>query len=73
MEWNRRDFLKASVAVGAATAVGMNRLVPLEAQAQPPVDKWGKAPCRFCGVGCGVLVGVCKGKVEALGEIPSVR
>ena len=66
MKWNRRDFLKASVAVGAATAVGMDCLVPWEAQAQPAVDKWGKAPCRFCGVGCGVLVGVRKGKVVAL-------
>ena len=66
MKWNRRDLLKASVAVGAATAVGMDCLVPWEAQAQPAVDKWGKAPCRFCGVGCGVLVGVRKGKVVAL-------
>ena len=66
MGLNRRDFLKASVAAGAAMAVGMDRLVPLHAQAEPAVDKWAKAPCRFCGVGCGVLVGVRKGKVEAI-------
>ncbi len=28
--------------------------------------KWGKAPCRFCGTGCGVLVGVRKGRIEAV-------
>lgn len=27
---------------------------------------WDKAPCRFCGVGCGVEVGVKDGKVEAV-------
>lgn len=47
-------------------AVGMDRLVPLDAQAAPAVDAWTKAPCRFCGVGCGVLVGVRRGKVEAV-------
>jgi nitrate reductase NapA len=27
--------------------------------------KWDKAPCRFCGTGCGVMVGVKEGKVVA--------
>ena len=27
--------------------------------------KWSKAPCRFCGTGCGVMVGVKEGKVVA--------
>ena len=27
---------------------------------------WSKAPCRFCGVGCGVMVGVRDGKVVAV-------
>ena len=27
---------------------------------------WKKAPCRFCGVGCGVLVGVEEGKAVAV-------
>ncbi len=27
---------------------------------------WGKAPCRFCGTGCGVEVGVDKGRVVAV-------
>ena len=27
--------------------------------------KWDKAPCRFCGTGCSVLVGTQHGKVVA--------
>ena len=27
---------------------------------------WGKAPCRFCGTGCGVMVGVRDGKAVAV-------
>ena len=27
---------------------------------------WKKAPCRFCGVGCGVLIGTEKGKAIAV-------
>ena len=27
--------------------------------------KWDKAPCRFCGTGCGVMVGVKDGRVVA--------
>ena len=38
-------------------------------QAAPGLDPrltWSKAPCRFCGVGCGVMVGVKEGKVLAV-------
>jgi len=28
--------------------------------------KWSKAPCRFCGVGCGILVGTQAGKAVAV-------
>ena len=67
MAWNRRDFLKASVTVGAASALGLDLIVPPEAQAQAVVvDKWSKAPCRFCGTGCGVLVGVRNKRIVAV-------
>ena len=33
---------------------------------------WGKAPCRYCGTGCGVEVGVADGKVMAVkGDVAS--
>src|SRR3990172_12252627 len=67
MAWNRRDFLKASLTVGAASAFGLDTVVPMEAQAKAvEVDRWQKAPCRFCGTGCGVLVGVRRGRVVAV-------
>jgi nitrate reductase (cytochrome) len=64
----RRDFIKQTAAVTAASAVG----VPLDALAANVITDasrtqiaWSKAPCRFCGVGCGVNVGVKDGRVVA--------
>ena len=64
----RRDVLKAQAAGAAAMAAGIS----LPAAAQPVVGgieslqiKWSKAPCRFCGTGCGVMVGVKEGRVVA--------
>ena len=61
-------MLKAQAAAVAATAAG----IALPAAAQPVpggVDalqiKWSKAPCRFCGTGCGVMVGVKQNQVVA--------
>ncbi|NRG18189.1 periplasmic nitrate reductase subunit alpha [Rhizobiales bacterium] len=68
MSVSRRDVLKTQAAAIAAAAAG----ITLPANAQPipgGVDtlkiKWSKAPCRFCGTGCGVMVGVKEGKVVA--------
>src|SRR5574337_1652399 len=64
-EIDRRAFLKTSVTAGAALLA--HNLVPVESQAQEgEAETWQKAPCRFCGVGCGVLVGIRKGRVVAL-------
>ena len=67
-ELTRRDILKAQAAGIAAVAAG----ITLPAAAQPVPGgvsaleiKWDKAPCRFCGTGCGVMVGVKEGKVVA--------
>src|SRR5688572_13382924 len=68
MSLSRRDILKAHAAAIAANAANIS--VP--ALAQPVAGgigsleiKWSKAPCRFCGTGCGVMVGVKEGKVVA--------
>ncbi len=65
---NRRDLLKAHAAGLAAASAG----IALPAAAQPVPGgvnaleiKWSKAPCRFCGTGCGVMVGVKDGHVVA--------
>jgi nitrate reductase NapA len=60
----RREFVRNSAAAAAASVAG----VALPAQAQAPDDpsvKWSKAPCRFCGTGCGVVVGVKDNRVVA--------
>jgi nitrate reductase (cytochrome) len=56
---DRRNFLKLKAAAMAAAAGGLP--TPLAAQ-NLVTDrsltelKWNKAPCRFCGTGCGVMV-----------------
>src|SRR5512138_138959 len=68
MSLSRRELLKAQAAAVAAAAAGI--AAPAGAQPVPgggaSLDiKWSKAPCRFCGTGCGVMVGVKEGKVVA--------
>ena len=65
---NRRELLKAHAAALAAASAG----IALPAAAQPIEGgvealgiQWSKAPCRFCGTGCGVMVGVKDGHVVA--------
>jgi nitrate reductase NapA len=64
---DRRDFIKSS-AMAAATAVasGMSFSLPILADDSGPNVTWDKAPCRFCGTGCHVQVGVQGGKVVAV-------
>jgi len=68
MKMNRRDFIKANAAAAAATAAGVTlsagatNLITTKSQTE---IKWDKAPCRFCGTGCSVLVGTQNGKVVA--------
>ncbi|MBC7908777.1 MAG: molybdopterin-dependent oxidoreductase, partial [Rhodospirillaceae bacterium] len=64
MSLNRRDFIKANAIAATAAAAGM--AVPAVAQtAKPSTIRWDKGVCRFCGTGCGVLVGVQDGRVVA--------
>ena len=74
MSLSRREFLKTTAAVTAATAMGMS--VPAEllaiAQATEAGWRWDKAVCRFCGTGCGIMLATkgdkivaCKGDPEA--------
>lgn len=64
MELNRRDFMKANAAAAAAVAAGI--AIPVKnVYADDNKIKWDKAPCRFCGTGCSVLVGTQNGRVVA--------
>ena len=68
MKQNRRDFIKSSAVAATAAAAGMS--MPSSATNLITSHKetdihWDKAPCRFCGTGCSVLVGTQNGRVVA--------
>jgi len=67
MELDRRSFVKLAAMTAATTAAAR---VSGTAEAAPPPSQpgvsWDKAPCRFCGTGCHVQVGVKEGKVVAI-------
>jgi len=59
MHLSRREFIKSTAVVCAASAAGMS--LPGAAQnllTDPEFTemKWSKAACRFCGTGCSVNV-----------------
>ncbi|MCA9008552.1 MAG: molybdopterin-dependent oxidoreductase, partial [Planctomycetaceae bacterium] len=63
----RREFIKASaMAAAAAIAGGTSFALPILADEPATGVDWQKAPCRFCGTGCHVQVGVQAGKVVAI-------
>jgi len=72
MTVDRREFIKQMAT--AWTAASFAAIVGCGDEHQPassavlndPGVEWSKAPCRFCGTGCGVMVGVRDGKVVAV-------
>lgn len=64
----RREFIRNTAAATAATAAGLPATLDaanVVTDASRTQLKWSKAPCRFCGVGCGVNVAVKDGRVVA--------
>ncbi|MCL2523462.1 MAG: nitrate reductase catalytic subunit NapA [Betaproteobacteria bacterium] len=61
MKLNRRDFIKANAAAAAMATAGL----PVGSALAADEIRWDKAPCRFCGTGCSVLVGTQNGRVVA--------
>jgi nitrate reductase NapA len=64
---DRREFLRRSAAASAIAAATSS---PADAaniitESQFTRMKWSKAPCRFCGTGCGVRVAVRDNRVVA--------
>lgn len=68
----RRDFLKTSALAAASLAAANRAGAQPGAPVAPLTDgiTWDKAPCRFCGTGCHVKVGVRDGKVVAIAGHP---
>lgn len=65
MGLSRRDFIKASAASAAAAAAGVTLTAQPEIAEAATGVRWDKGACRFCGTGCGVLVGTKNGKIVA--------
>ncbi len=65
MSVSRRRFLEVSAAASAVAALHTSGLDILAAEVSGDAQ-WVKSVCRYCGTGCGVLVGVQKGKVVAV-------
>ncbi len=68
MTMTRRDFIRDSAVAAAAVAAGVNSpaySTNLITDSELTKLKWAKAPCRFCGTGCGVNVAVKAGRVVA--------
>ncbi len=66
MKLTRRDFIKTNAIAATAAAAGVT--VPGVSEAltrSKDAIRWDKAPCRFCGTGCSVLVGTREGRVVA--------
>jgi nitrate reductase NapA len=72
MDSKRRSFLKSAAMAAAGSLVASDSPLSLPVLAAendlPDGDEvtWNKAPCRFCGTGCHVQVGVEGGRVVAV-------
>ncbi len=70
----RRTFMQSlGAGLGSVVAFSLGdqstaRTLLDEADGDVPTSQltWGKAPCRYCGTGCGVEVGVHDGRVKAV-------
>ena len=74
MGLSRREFLKRTAALTAASYVGLE--LPFSTQKEAfgaDVDKWVRGSCRLCGVGCRLDLGVKNGKAVALRGVPESR
>ncbi|WP_244788749.1 periplasmic nitrate reductase subunit alpha [Cupriavidus pauculus] len=68
MSVTRREFIKQTAIAATASVAGLS--LPAESanfvtDSEATKLKWSKAPCRFCGTGCGVTVAVRDNKVVA--------
>ncbi len=72
---SRRDAIKAKAAAIAAAVAGLNTpatAANLVTEKDKTELKWSKAPCRFCGTGCSVMVATKQDKIVAThGDIKS--
>ncbi len=62
----RREFIKSNAVAAAAVSAGVAAPGTLLAQDRAGDGiRWDKGACRYCGTGCGVLVGTKDGRIVA--------
>jgi len=70
MEQTRRDFIKTALAASVASSLGFYVPRSARAAAEKLNDqqqwKWDKAVCRFCGVGCGIMVATSDNRIVSV-------
>lgn len=73
MEISRRNFIKTSAIVAAATAAGVGVPEQMKANAKNAENewRWDKAVCRFCGTGCGIMIATKNDKIVAVKGDPA--
>lgn len=64
MGLTRREFIKTSAAATAAATIGLNLMSSNKLFADSL--SWHKSVCRFCGTGCGVMIGTKGDKIVAV-------
>ncbi len=66
MKLTRRDFIKSNAIAATAPVAGVTLpgVVTAKHRAADAIN-WDKAPCRFCGTGCSVLIGTQGGRLVA--------
>ena len=65
MKLTRREFMKANAAAATAAVAGISLPAKTAEAAMPNTIRWDKGACRFCGTGCGVLIGTREGRIVA--------
>ncbi len=68
MKVTRREYIKAHAVLAAAAAARMSppaQATNLVVEAGQTQLTWSKAPCRFCGTGCSIMVATRDGRVVA--------
>lgn len=74
MTQSRRDFIKRTAALSAASFVGMQLPFTEQQVAQAAAgESWHRGSCRLCGVGCRLELGLKNGVPFALRGVPASR
>ncbi len=74
MSHSRREFIKRTAAISAASYIGMNLpLGKMGVVEAADADSWHRGTCRLCGVGCRLELGVKNGNPVALRGVAESR